>query len=158
MQGSIKERIRKKARDAQGRLRATLKVYDVYYRYTDITTGKKKQAIKRGFLRKSDAETFLLDVNKKQSEGKFLNQKPITVTEYLLQWLNDYVKINVRASSYVGYERIIQNHLIPYIGNTLLKNLTAMQIDIFMLSYCKTDVLTEKAAYPKNPYSIRTVF
>lgn len=129
MQGSIKERIRKTARDAQGRLRATLKVYDVYYRYTDLTTGKKKQAIKRGFLRKSDAEAFLLDINKKQSEGKFLNQKPITIAEYLLQWLNDYVKINVRASSYVGYERIIKNHLIPYIGNTLLKNLTAMQID-----------------------------
>ena len=129
MQGSIKERIRKNARDAQGRLRATLKVYDVYYRYTDMITGKKKQAIKRGFLRKSDAEAFLLDINKKQSEGKFLNQKPITIAEYLLQWLNDYVKINVRASSYVGYERIIKNHLIPYIGNTLLKNLTAMQID-----------------------------
>lgn len=129
MQGSIKERIRKNARDAQGRLRATLKVYDVYYRYTDLITGKKKQAIKRGFLRKSDAEAFLLDINKKQSEGKFLNQKPITIAEYLLQWLNDYVKINVRASSYVGYERIIKNHLIPYIGNTLLKNLTAMQID-----------------------------
>lgn len=129
MQGSIKERIRKNARDAQGRLRATLKVYDVYYRYTDMITGKKKQAIKRGFLRKNDAEAFLLDINKKQSEGNFLNQKSITVTEYLLQWLNDYVKINVRASSYVGYERIIKNHLIPYIGNTLLKNLTAMQID-----------------------------
>lgn len=129
MQGSIKERIRKNARDAQGRLRATLKVYDVYYRYTDLITGKKKQAIKRGFLRKSDAEAFLLDINKKQSEGKFLNQKSITIAEYLLQWLNDYVKINVRASSYVGYERIIKNHLIPYIGNTLLKNLTAMQID-----------------------------
>lgn len=129
MQGSIKERIRKNARDAQGRLRATLKVYDVYYRYTDLITGKKKQAIKRGFLRKSDAEAFLLDINKKQSEGKFLNQKPIIIAEYLLQWLNDYVKINVRASSYVGYERIIKNHLIPYIGNTLLKNLTAMQID-----------------------------
>lgn len=129
MQGSIKERMRKNARDAQGKLRATLKVYDVYYRFLDTSTGKKKQAIKRGFLRKSDAEAFLLDINKKQSEGKFLNQKPITITEYLLQWLNDYVKINVRASSYVGYERIIKNHLIPYIGNTLLKNLTAMQID-----------------------------
>lgn len=77
MQGSIKERIRKNAHDAQGRLRATLKVYDVYYRYTDMITGKKKQAIKRGFLRKSNAEAFLLDVNKKQSEGKFFNQKPI---------------------------------------------------------------------------------
>ena len=45
MQGSIKERIRKNARDAQGKLRATLKVYDVYYRYMDTLTGKKKQAI-----------------------------------------------------------------------------------------------------------------
>lgn len=129
MQGSIKERMRKNARDAQGKLRATLKVYDVYYRFLDTSTGKKKQAIKRGFLRKSDAEAFLLDINKKQSEGKFLNQKPITITEYLLQWLNDYAKINIRASSYVGYERIIKKHLIPYIGDTLLKNLTAMQID-----------------------------
>lgn len=42
MQGSIKERIRKNARDAQGKLRATLKVYDVYYRYMDTLTGKKK--------------------------------------------------------------------------------------------------------------------
>lgn len=58
MQGSIKERIRKNARDAQGRLRATLKVYDVYYRYTDLITGKKKQAIKRGFCVKAMLKHF----------------------------------------------------------------------------------------------------
>lgn len=129
MQGSIKERIRKNARDAQGKLRATLKVYDVYYRYMDTLTGKKKQAIKRGFLRKCDAETYLLDINKKQSEGLYISTTDITLKKYLEEWLSSYVKINVRTSTYIGYERIIRNHLIPHIGSIKLKALTATKID-----------------------------
>ena len=62
MQGSVKERIRKNARDKQGKIRQKIKVYDVYYRYTDIATGRLKNTVKRGFLTKKEAETFFMQL------------------------------------------------------------------------------------------------
>lgn len=46
--GSIEERILKRGRDSQGKMRNNLKVYDVRYSYIDIATGKLKRT-KRGF-------------------------------------------------------------------------------------------------------------
>ena len=43
MQGSIEERILKRGRDSQGKMRVNLKVYDVRYSYMDIATGKLKK-------------------------------------------------------------------------------------------------------------------
>ena len=37
--GSIEERILKRGRDSQGKMRNNLKVYDVRYSYVDIATG-----------------------------------------------------------------------------------------------------------------------
>ena len=46
MQGSIEERILKRGRDSQGKMRVNLKVYDVRYSYMDIATGKLKRTKK----------------------------------------------------------------------------------------------------------------
>ena len=48
-----------------------IKVYDVYYRYNDIVTGRLKNTVKRGFLTKKEAEVFLLEINEQQQKGIF---------------------------------------------------------------------------------------
>ena len=127
--GSIEERILKRGRDSQGKMRNNLKVYDVRYSYVDIAIGKLKRTKKRGFKRKSEAEAFLLEINQRQNEGTFLAPKVIYFKDYINSWLKSYAKIKVKESTYHEYARIVRNHLIPYLGGIDIKNITAMQID-----------------------------
>lgn len=53
--GSIEERILKRGRDSQGKMRNNLKVYDVRYSYVDIVTGKLKRT-KKEDLRESQRQ------------------------------------------------------------------------------------------------------
>ena len=129
MQGSITERIRYNARDRQGKIRRELKVYDVRYRFRDIMTGKMKETMKRGFLTKGEAEGYILELNQRMKTNTFLPEKSISMRDYLLEWLEIYVKINLRRSTYLGYKRILEKHLIPHLGNFSLKDVTPMDID-----------------------------
>ena len=138
MQGNIIEEIRSNVRDKQGRLRKELKVYSVRYRYTDPVTGKRKRTTKRGFLTKADAESFLLEINSQQSQNIFSTPKAILVKDFLLDWLKSYAAVNVRETTYQGYERIIHKHLIPNIGGLDLKKLSSLNIDK-LYAYLLTD-------------------
>ena len=129
MQGRIVERIRNNARDKQGRIRKELKVYDVKFRYKDIAIGDMKETTKRGFLTKGEAEAFLLDLNQRVMTNTFLPEKSMSTRDYLLDWLEVYVKVNLRRSTYLGYQRIVKNHLLPHLGEIPLKDVTPMSID-----------------------------
>lgn len=129
MQGSIKERIKKRAIDSQGRTRNNLKVYDVYYRYKDPATGKIKSTVKRGFPTKTAAQNFLLDLNSKLAINSFLAPKVVLFKDYLNEWLQIYAKVNLRASTYIGYQRIIKSHLIPNLGELDIKDISSASID-----------------------------
>lgn len=129
MQGTIKERIRKNARDRQGRVRKELKVYDVKFRYTDSATGKVKETTKRGFKTKGEAEAFLLELNNRLATNTYLPDQVLLMCDYLTDWLEIYVKVNLRRSTYLGYKRIIENHLTPHLGRFDLKKLTSIDID-----------------------------
>lgn len=129
MQGRIIERVKKKGIDSQGRIRNNIKIYDVKYRYKDIHTGKAKETMKRGFTTKGDAQRFLLDLNNRLATNTFLVIKAIAFRDYLNEWLDIYAKVKLRPTTYIGYKRIIEKHLIPHLGNYELKSITAMQID-----------------------------
>lgn len=131
MQGTIIPRVRKKARDAQGKLRTNLKVYDVRYNVRDSATGQLVRKMKRGFLRRGDAEAFLLNINQEQQDGIFVQSKKILLKDYLNDWLDTYVKVNVKASTYTQYVSIITQRLIPWAGGQDLKTITPMKIDKF---------------------------
>ncbi len=129
MQGTITERIQKEGLDRNGKARKNLKVYDVIYRFTDPETGRRKQAMKRGFLRKQDAEAFLVDVNQKQAAGCFIAPKAVLMRDFLNDWLETYAKLNVRQSTYYEYKRILDRHLIPHLGGIELQQLSASHLD-----------------------------
>ena len=130
MQGTIETRTRKNARDANGKLRTEMKVYDVRYNYRDPATGQIVRKKKRGFLRRIDAEEFLLQINKAQQEGIFLTPEKLTLSTYLNTWLGSYAKVNVKASTYAQYEAIVKKRLIPWAGGYDIKAITPMQTSI----------------------------
>ena len=128
MHGHITVRIRKNAYDKQGKFRKKLKVYDVKFRYKNPATGKIKESCKRGFLKKADAEGYLLDISNKFASNSFLPHTNLTVRQYLTEWLEVH-RSNLRTSTYNGYKAIVDRHLCPNLGNILLEDLTAPAIE-----------------------------
>lgn len=117
------ERILKKARDNQGKIRKDVKVYDVKFRYEDPATGNIKSTCKRGFRKKTEAEAFLMEINK-----EYRPSSKITVRQYLTEWLEKH-KSDLRQSTYNGYKAIVERHLCPCLGNILLEKLTFREIE-----------------------------
>ena len=52
-----------------------------------------------------------------------------SVQDYLTQWLERHGRANLRPSSIASYQCIIQNYIVPYLGQVPLERLTAPMID-----------------------------
>lgn len=150
--GSVYPYTIKKGKDLQGRAKVNMRAYYVSYRYIDNYTGKWKQTIKRGFVTKSNAQTFLLELQFGKDYNAFSSSGSLLVRNYLGEWLEAYAKINLRENTYIGYARIIEKHLIPHLGNVKLKELSSRHIDK-MYSY----LLQQGRADGKGGLSAKTV-
>jgi integrase len=52
-----------------------------------------------------------------------------TVKEYLETWVENHGKANLRPSTFAGYKSHIKNHILPYVGNVPLRQLTPAMLD-----------------------------
>ena len=88
------------------------------------TTGKRKQEWIPVKGTKKDAERRLPEVLRELEEGTFVKPSHLTVSEYLTQWMRDYVAITVRPTTARGYATIvrrIQRSSLSQIKLTALK-------------------------------------
>ncbi len=96
-------------------------------RYTVHTaTGAKRRAV-YGKTRKEAAEklaTALAD----QSRGIVVDDKKLTVGEYLDSWLSDAVRGTVRESTFSRDKYLVTNHIQPTLGRVKLKSLNALHV------------------------------
>ena len=51
-----------------------------------------------------------------------------TVSQWLYTWMENYAKLQVRASSHKTYQGFIENHINPTLGDLSLEKLTAMDL------------------------------
>lgn len=98
-------------------------------RYTagrDPVTGK---AIYKNVLGKTQAEVKakLKDAIEKSS-SLVTTAEHYTVGQWLDAWMENYAKLQVRASSYKTYQGFISNHIKPALGDIHLDKLTAMDL------------------------------
>ena len=98
-------------------------------RYTagrDPVTGK---AIYKNVLGKTQAEVKgkLKDAIEKSS-SLVSSVEQYTVGRWLDAWMENYAKLQVRASSYKTYQGFISNHIKPNLGDLPLDKLTAMDL------------------------------
>ena len=98
-------------------------------RYTagrDPVTGK---AIYKNVLGKTQAEVKeKLKAAIKKSSALDIKAEHCTVGQWLDTWMENYAKLQVRASSYKTYQGFIENHIKPALGGILLDKLTAMDL------------------------------
>lgn len=98
-----------------------------------ITDGYKPNGQQHFKTFSSKKQSVVVDkLNKFKENRKKLNSNTATkykMKEWLQIWYDTYVKNNVRTSTRVSYEGIIQNHLIPNIGYINLIDLKKVHIE-----------------------------
>jgi integrase len=103
MKGSIKRQS-----DNSYRIRASMgkdPISGKYVSHFETVKGNKK-----------DAEKRLREILTEIDKVEFVKPSKMTLADYLVRWLSDYVKPNLSPRTYEGYEYIIRYHIIPSIG------------------------------------------
>ncbi|MBI9013180.1 MAG: site-specific integrase [Clostridiales bacterium] len=100
--------------------------------------GKRNQKWHSGYPTKKEAKKAQLEILNKLMYGTYINPENTTVSEYLLSWLEDYVKQNLKETTYTGYKNYVEKHIIVALGNIKLQKLKALQIQSFYTELLKT--------------------
>ena len=98
-------------------------------RYTagrDPVTGR---TIYKNVLGKTQAEVKAKLKSAIEKSGvQSLRTERYTVGQWLDAWMENYAKLQIRASSYKTYQGFVENHIKPTLGNVPLEKLTAMDL------------------------------
>ncbi len=65
--------------------------------------------------------------------NKYANCENPTIKEWIEIWLNNYCKGYLKPKTVEGYESIIKNYIIPYIGTVHLKDLTSLTCQQYIM-------------------------
>ena len=128
-------------------------------RYTagrDPVTGK---AIYKNVLGKTQAEVKeKLKAAIEKSAVRTVSMEHYTVGQWLDIWMENYAKLQVRASSYKTYQGFIDNHINPALGEIPLEKLTSMDIQRLYKHLLESGRMecTESRNKPKG-LSVKTV-
>lgn len=99
-----------------------------YYFDAGIVDGKRKKVERVGGNTKKEA----LDSLRKalnEFECGYIEPKKMSLGDYLIDWLETYVKENKKINTYYRYRSIIYNNIIPSIGGLLLKEIHPIHIE-----------------------------
>lgn len=112
--------------------------------------GKRQHLSKSGFKTKKEAE---LAGNKAYLEynttGLNFIPSEISVSDYFDFWVEEYCKVNLKATSVTGYIKKINNHIKPNIGHYALKSISPAILqrlinNMFNLGYSRNTLLAIK--------------
>jgi len=91
--------------------------------------GKRRQAKRRGFRTKADAQRALDELRVDARQGTFVSLHRLTVKEYLEdEWL-PAVRRQLAASTWESYERNVRHHVVPAIGHVRLQALDGSDLN-----------------------------
>ena len=129
---AITERTVKNKRNSAGILTGRPgTVYDVNIKYT--SEGRPKTYSKKGFPTKSEAQQHEATMKNKLANPSYVPptaaQRRMTVRDYLEEWLERHGNANLRPSTRASYQSHIKNHILPYIGDVYLSQLTPGMLD-----------------------------
>src|SRR5215218_1815009 len=96
-------------------------------RYTVETPSGPKRRTIYASTRKEVAEKLARALSQR-ADGIVVDDKNLTVGDYLDRWLSDCVRGTVRESTYSRDRYLVTNHVKPSIGRVKLKNLNALHL------------------------------
>lgn len=112
-----------------------------------LENGEKKRIEKVGGFTKKEATEAAMQIIRKQDRfGRIKYANEITVEEYMKEWVENYVNINLMSNTQDSYTGIIKNHIIPDFGKKKLHTVTG----IFLQKYLNE----KKTDYKKNTLKV----
>ena len=88
-----------------------------YYFDAAAVGGKRKKMEKGGFRTKKEAEAALANaLSEYNRAGMVFEPSHISVSDYLDEWMNQYVKINLSSNTLATYDVLIRTHILPALG------------------------------------------
>ena len=80
----------------------------------------------------NEAEDELARIINETNQGTFVRPSKLTLAEFLITWLADYGKPNLKPTSYDMYESLIRVHIKPGLGYVRLDRLSPLAIQRFL--------------------------
>lgn len=95
--------------------------------------GKRKRIERVGGKTKKEAEAALrIALQEYNNAGLHFEPSEISFSDYLDYWIENYVKLNCKYNTIIGYEMLIKNHIKPNLGIYKLKSLTPAILQEFI--------------------------
>jgi integrase len=113
--------------------------------------GKRRQARRRGYATRRDAQTALQKLVGEIATGVFVEPSKVTIKDSLeLQWLPSLPAL-VRPTTADTYERLVKRHVLPALGPTKLQQLDRAAVASWLVG------LTTAGLSPKSVRNIHGV-
>ncbi|WPX08230.1 tyrosine-type recombinase/integrase [Anaerocellum danielii] len=99
--------------------------------------GRQKRQYFYGRTRQEVAEKIAKALND-IATGVYVDPAKLTLKDWLNTWLWEYKKQTLRPSTFQDYEGIINNHIVPSVGNYKLKDLRPEHLQALYNSKCES--------------------
>ncbi|WP_289137757.1 tyrosine recombinase XerC [uncultured Brevibacillus sp.] len=98
------------------------KKFRITYEYGKDASGKRQRSYET-VETEAEAKRLVAEFNYKQQRNLLVMKNDITLADHLRRWMELYVSSNCQETTAYGYKNIIENHIIPYMGDTKLQDL-----------------------------------
>jgi integrase len=100
-----------------------------------VTHNGQRTSRKVGSKKAAETVAGKIEAKLKLGEFSFEEKKKIpTFKEYSKKWIDGYVKINLRESTFDEYESVLRNHVLPVFKNKKIDSVNRGDIRDFLLS------------------------
>lgn len=123
---------------AQGSIVKKSGTYYAVYRVGDKQKWEKVSPVKK------EAEKVLAKRIHDLNSGILPEESNIRFADFAAQWLTDYAKVSVKASTFRSYSDMFRLHLIPALGDLRLKRVTGAHIQSFIADKVSQGQLSPK--------------
>jgi len=97
----------------------------------DPATGKRQRHFESVKGTKKAAQQRMHELLHTLEQGAYIRPSRLTVTQFLGEWLRDYVELNCSPRTKASYEMITRCHLIPELGSISLSQLEPRHLQAF---------------------------
>ncbi len=126
------------SRLAMVRTRKRGKTYSYIFEAGKTPSGNRKVIEKGGFPSPDDAYNAGVEAYNDWKHGNIgITSTRIYLSDFITKWMENVVKLNVRPSTFAMYNRVIAHHIKPYIGETVIQDITPALLDDFIRKLTK---------------------
>lgn len=119
----------------------------LYYAYFDYGQNRNGNRVRRTktFTEQKDAKLALLTFEVDKLRGSVMQPNMLTVSDWLSYWLEDVIRPNREYTTYYCYKCLVENHIVPDLGDISLQKLTPHRIQQYY-----TKMMQEKGLSPNS--------